>query len=330
MTTDDALENLPEGVQSVVLFDTNAYRALAGGGDAQQALTRVERLRAEEERRGIQPLACPTVLMELIAHLGDPADPSYRTAKAALIAAAFHCTMSDGNATYVAIAPSPDLQLCHTLWDRWPDDLLQVDNTIRGLAQAVADDPSEEGLDRIRDDLKLAAETVERAEQIFVEGMRQHLIENLRAELREVAEAATRKEVLSAYRAFLDSDLSRSRVAEVHVRRAMSYLDAVNDSDEEIARKAERVADFFSVTIELYVIVARGIAEDDWDLSKGKGGNYLWDLQVTFLIGSEHTIQGRPMRVVSADKRIIEAAEEARVTELVQPYQKYRGELAAS
>ena len=142
----DGLAELPTWVEEVVVFDTNAYRALAGRGEAQGATESVKKLRKEERSAGILALACPTVLMELIAHLGDSSDPSYRPALAALTAAVTHCTMSDEESENVAIAPSPDLQLCHTLWQAWPEPLQRIDNTIRGLAGTVAANPTEEGL----------------------------------------------------------------------------------------------------------------------------------------------------------------------------------------
>lgn len=330
MTSNDSLSKLPDWVDQIVVFDTNAYRELAGGGDIETAFRRVEELRGEERRAGIQPLASPTVLMELIAHLADPADPSYRPAKAALTAAGVHCMMSEGGSSHVAIAPSPDLQLCHTLWGRWPDDLQKMDNTIRGVAQAVADGPSDENLETFREDLMLSAEAVDRAEQAFAMSMRQHLIKNLRAELDEATKGATRKEVLDAFRKYLDSDRARRMVAEAHVRRAMSHLGDITDSDEEIGRKGERIERWFSVAIELYVRIVRKIAESNWDLTAGKGGNYLWDLQVAFLVGKEHEIQGRRTLVVSADKEIIAAAADAGVTDVVQPYEDYRGTLVAT
>lgn len=155
---------LPTWVERVVAFDTNAYRALASTAEPEDARRRAQALVRAERNQGIQALAYPTVLWELMAHLGSVTDPSYGVAKAALVAAVEHTSMPIGERDHPAIWISPDLQLCRSLWDVAPKTPLDTDDLLRGIAARVAEDPSELALDKIRPDLAMLGREVHEAE----------------------------------------------------------------------------------------------------------------------------------------------------------------------
>ena len=113
--------DLPSEIEGVRIFDTNSYRRLAHDASDTEAVRRTADLVASEKRNHIQAIASPVVLLELLAHLGDPGDPSYTNCKAAVCAAERHCRMAlDSGDTHIAIAPSTDLQLCISLAGEWP------------------------------------------------------------------------------------------------------------------------------------------------------------------------------------------------------------------
>src|SRR5690606_34730708 len=108
--------------------------------------------------------------------------------------------------------------------------------------------------------------------------------------------------------------------------RASSHL-TEPPLEPDVDGMARYIARNFAVAIELYVRLTRKIAESNWDLTKGKGANYLWDLQVAFLVGPNHTFQDRPAVVVTSDKAIRKAAEAGGVADLILDYGMYRQSL---
>jgi len=206
------------------------------------------------------------------------------------------------------------------LWRSTPDDL------IRAVAMRVAEDPSGSRLDAIRQDLTTISRKLADAETLFAISMQQHLMSNFQNEAQLRGSTATKKELLEALRTYLETDLARVTVALAHVLRASLYAGA-SDSGTEIQQKARFVAEKFAVAIQLYIDIVRKIAESDWDLTTGKGPNYLWDLQVAFLIGEDHTVLGRPASIVTSDNDIIEAARVRRMGETVHSFAVYRKSL---
>ena len=81
----------------------------------------------------------------------------------------------------------------------------------------------------------------------------------------------------------------------------------------------------FEAGIRLYAAMMKKIFVSNWDLTKGgKGANLLWDLQVAFLVGKGHAVQGRSMFLVSGDRAIVHAAHEAGLGEDVMSFDAYR------
>lgn len=319
---------LGEWVRTVIAFDTNAYRTIAHGASPEEAVGRAERLVRAERACGIQAMASPVVLLELLAHLGDPTDPSHEVCKSAVCAAVRHCRMPiDDNAYHVAIRPSTDLQLCISLWDIWPEPLLKNDDMIRAIALRVSEDPSDAALDYIRPDLMMVREELQKTEAAFAEGTNAYLMPAIEASAKELGLDVDTTELRKASLEYLDTAKARELVAEAHVLRAMDHT-SIEETAEGLAEKAKLVADGFEVGIRLYVHLMKKILVSHWDLTKGKGANLLWDMQVAFLIGKHQALQGRPLLVVSGDRAIVDAAVDAGVGDAVLSYEAYRTRVA--
>lgn len=322
-------DQLNSWVRRVVAFDTNAYRSLAFRASPEEARWKARVLVERERTHGIQALTYPTVLWELMAHLDSPTDPSYGVAKAAVVAAVEHTSVPIGDVKHPAIWLSPDLQLCRSLWDVTPKKLLETDDLLRGIAARVAQDPSEAALDRIRQDLVAVSHKVKDAERDFAMSMQQHLMANLEAEACARGSRPSRKDLLRAYVGNLGTERAREAVALAHVLRAMSYTE-VTETPEETQQKARWVADKFRVAVTLYTEVVGKITRSDWDLTTGKGPNYLWDLQVAFLVGNEHSVEGRPATIVTDDEDIVGAAATSGARSVIMSYQEYRQSISSS
>ena len=319
--------DLPDEIQRVVVFDTNAYRQMAWGGDVGAGRERARSLVERERSAGTQALGFPPVLLELMAHLADPAGESYDVARAAVVIAAEHCAMPRDDATIgLAIQPSPDSQLCQSLFHATPERVSRNDDLVRAMARRVADDPSDAGLEKIRADLQTVSRLTDEAESVFARSMRQHLMDDMTTNVRARGHGYTRKELLDSFREYLVTEVSAQVVAEAHVSRAADILDRVLEPSE-LHDMARWLTEKFPVPIEMYRQVVRKIAESNWDLTEGKGANLLWDLQVAFLIGEEHTVSGRPTVVVTGDKEILKAAKACGAESRVLSLNDYREQL---
>ena len=309
----------------VVAFDTNAYRALAYNADPVEAVGRTERLLEVERAEGIRPLASTVVLMELLAHLGDPEDPSYDVCKSAICAAVRHCRMnSDSGDYHVAIRPGTDLQLCIALWGLWPGTLLHNDDMIRAIALRIGEDPSEDAMQQLRPDLEMVSRVMAETERTFAESTRAYLMPQIEASATELGLTTDRGDLRTDSLAYLETEQARELVAEAFVLRARDHT-SVRETAEETRERARFVAKEFEAGIRLYVAMMKKILVSNWDLTKGgKGANLLWDMQVAFLVGKGHAVQGRSVFLVSGDRAIVDAAHEAGLGEDVMSFDVYR------
>lgn len=315
-------------IEGVRVFDTNSYRRLAHNASPEEAVQRATDLVAAERRNHIQAIASPVVLLELLAHLGDPVDPSYTNCKAAVCAVERHCRMPfDVGGTHIALAPSTDLQLCISLAGEWPEVLVRNDDLIRAIVLRVSEDPSEEALEEFREDLQEVAVLAAETERTFSEGTKRYLMENVEESARQLGFDGERATLRRAFLDYLDTPQAFEQTAEAHVLRAQDSL-SLEDTPEVLGEKARFVADGFAVGIRLYLQLVRKIVESNWDLTQGKGANLLWDMQVAFLIGRDHTFAGRPCAVVTGDRAIIAAAAAARLRDTILDYGDYRSQLA--
>jgi len=320
--------DFPSEIEGVRIFDTNSYRRLAHNASDEEAVRRATDLVASERGNHIQAIASPVVLLELLAHLGDPVDPSYANCKAAVCAAERHCRMAlDSGGTHIAIAPSTDLQLCISLTGEWPEALVHNDDLIRAIALRVSEDPSEQALGGFREDLREVSRLAAETERTFSEGTERYLMDNVEKSAREMGFDGGRADLRRAFLAYLDTPQAFEQTAEAHVLRAQDNL-SLEDTPEVLGEKARFVADGFAVGIGLYLQLVKKIVESNWDLTQGKGANLLWDMQVAFLIGRDHTFADRPCAVVTGDRAIVSAAVAAGLGDAILDYGDYRSQLA--
>lgn len=286
---------ITRAVDRVVVFDAPAYRRLVGRRHTPKAVELFDGTAREERSVGIQPIAYSTVLLELLAPLAYPEADDYENAKAAAVAAVRHCRIPrKGGGEDVAVWASSGLQLCLSLFHRWPDELLQTDDLVRELAERLEEEPSEEMLDRFRDDLLTVAGRLEAWRESFAASMREHM----------------------------EKPLSAETVARAHVRRAASHVpDDVPDA--ELTRMAEWLARKFGVAVAMYRQIVEDTREAGATLTSGRAAELLWNLQVAFLVGETHKLEGKPAVVVSGDDDIVRAAKACGLGAKVIPALRY-------
>ncbi|MBW3534128.1 MAG: hypothetical protein KY453_02750 [Gemmatimonadetes bacterium] len=271
---------ITRAVDRVVVFDAPAYRRLVGRRHTAKATELFDALGRDERETGIQPIGYSTVLLELLAPLADPEADGYENAKAAAVAAVRHCRIpTKGGGEDVAVWASSGLQLCLSLFHRWPDELLEIDDRVRSLVERLAEEPSEAMLDTFRDDFGVVAERLEAWRDSFAASLKEHM----------------------------ETPLSIETVAEAHVQRAASHV-SDDVSEAELRRMVDWFARKFEVAVAMYRQIVEDTREEGGTITSERAAELLWNLQVAFLIGETHKLDGKPAVVVSGDDDIVKAA----------------------
>ncbi len=271
---------ITRAVDRVVVFDAPAYRRLVGLRHTTKACELVDEVVKEERELGLQAIGSSTVLLDLMAPLADPDGERYENDKAAAVAAVRHCAIpTKGGGEDVAVWASSGLQLCLSLFHRWPRELLETDDRVRAVAARLAEEPSEAMLDAHRDELVTLQERASSWREAFADALKEHI----------------------------DRPLTAEAVARAHVQRAASHVPE-EVADEELGRMTDWLARKFDVAVAMY----RQIVEDAQDagtpLTSERAAELLWNLQVAFLVGETHALDGRPVTVVSGDDDVVKAA----------------------
>ncbi len=301
----ESIHALAPSIKQITIFDTNVYRRRAMGADPAEARRRFELLRHKESAKGIQAMAHPYVLLELLARLAEPADAHYSTVKAAIIGMYEHAAISDGKERHLAIVPDPDTQICYSLYGRYPDGADETLAILAAIPAEIYSDPSESNLDRMRPDLAGFARIVREREQRFVEDMKIHLGQDPAAPWRPFSgDKKVRRDLI----AYLDSAEAETSVLEALVIRAQRQLGTAEDP-AETREKADAMRPHFKVGVSIYNSWIRTAVRDGVDPAIPKHANTLWDLHICFAVGPDSTIQGRPIRLVTDERKLRTAAE---------------------
>lgn len=86
-----------------VIFDTNAYRYLAGNRSADEVSQVILAIRQEERRQGIRASMAPPVSLELFNHFEDEKDPHFSQCLVALVGSYLHThDLDQGVVPYMA------------------------------------------------------------------------------------------------------------------------------------------------------------------------------------------------------------------------------------
>lgn len=121
---------------ATIIFDTNAYRQLVHGLDAEAVQLVIGDLKLREERAGLHGAASPYVMLELLAHLADPEDPAYSDCFLALRLQQIHCELGLGTGQ-IAMLGDFESHLSRALYNAPLPDHDHVTNNVALVAQSV-------------------------------------------------------------------------------------------------------------------------------------------------------------------------------------------------
>jgi len=306
----------------LVIFDTNTYIGLGSGG--------VRDLRRAERTVGVVGVASLWVLVEMMVHLADPDDPAFGRSWSGIRALRAHTEITDSRAL-IPFLGSPRDALGVELF-RWEDPATKAIAALVGETVLEATAENNPGHPRFRSACKHARE--------FVEGQQSHF----GRELSDVKDGIRR---LAA-----EKGINVSPGALAAANRRFLREDGINYAAETLARElagragksitgtalqypSRRVREVLPVAVHFFRNELERLVAGQGDPSKPHNSNSIWDLELACMASpgldaTDRLLQtGSPPLVVTNERRILRAADEAALGELVLDETAYRSWLGS-
>lgn len=309
-----------------VVFDTNAYRETTFGKNTEATKDYFRVLREKESKLGNQAFAHPLVMLELLANLVDPEKPNYEYHKSAVSALAEHCLLRNDPDCSIAIIADGESQLCESLYRRHPKEYETGMKNLSRLCRRVYESDDDNLLANIRPIFIKLAEVMEAKERRFIEDMRRFVVKAIdpnATDWNPLKNDILRRRRMSTY---VNSDHYLKLMAICQVFKTQSFL-GIQESDKEVANKADFVIKLFKAPLKLYLEILNRIIQTGCNVEKPKRRNWIWDIQIAFCIGHGHLADNRRVIFVTKDKDIVAAAKAAECGELVMTTDEYLGVL---
>jgi hypothetical protein len=311
-----------------IIFDTNAYRNLVYSCRPEELIPRIDELALQELRQGVQPFASPWVLIELFARLAEPTSAAYNNCRDAVRSIWRHCAVQhpEQDIPVLAIAAGSEEQLCKTLFGVDLADHRAASSLLATGCKQVYEAGESGSLDELQpvfEDMKRHVAAVERD---FVSDLFKYAVKGFNADAVDWNPLAKKPELRAAVLEFSKSPEALERVAEAIVlKAAMLSHSQLNRKlgRERLEDMKDAVQEHFSVSLQHYNDILHRIARTGSDYTKKNRANDIWDHQLTFLIGRNHSIAGKQVKLISDDGGISEAARKAGVPELVCSLEDY-------
>lgn len=286
-----------------VVFDTNAYRNLAGANPPAGGWTTAA-LVARERQRGITSYVNPYVVMELASHLSDPTKPAFAECRTGLEALYEHCRV-DGGDEFRLIADSESL-IAHMLFGREPSGSADTTQALAKFTAMVANTPPGPLPPLMAKDSKTLADILHARETAFIADMK--------SVVNRLNPAASDWNPLGADPSSRDARLKDVRspkmpwsIALGHVLKARTQL-GMPTAAPTLEDETDAVLKAGSASITLYRDILERLVATGCDMTKKARQNWIWDMQIAFAVGQDFGDPPKPLVLVTGDGAILDAA----------------------
>lgn len=302
-------------VKRVVIFDTNAYRNLTFSLSLAESKAKAVKLREHEKKAGVAILAHPIAIWELLAHLVDATDPAYTHCLNAITALGEHAasrSRMDGGVNIIADALST---VCRELFGRLPPGYEQGLQNLGSLVTYItkhAPDISHPIAQQNIQKLGLGMQAKEKAWIIGMQSTLGHFSPEVVKEVFEVGSATDNDALRKAREYFGSETFFKGWSAFIVVSNALD-VGIADLTQQQIDSKAEMVRKLFPVPFKLMSALLQKLASPkpaNIANARAKRWNFIWDSMISFSVGPG-TIEGAPVFLVTGDKEIIAAAQDA-------------------
>lgn len=304
-----------------IIADANFYRGL---GD--QLLSDLQRLEAVSD---VRVHAFPYTLLELLAHTATPADPSYGPAKAALRRVTRHAgrLAPDGSAT-MSICRDSEQILAQAIFKQEIQRREGWLHSVGSIAFAVAESRDHADLARFQEELDSIAQWVQTTEDEFVRHLWEAIVLPLYPQAQSWKEICLDPVVGTAIRDFAKSPQALANLARGALARTGRALGVASyqPTEEHVAFVVEHFRTGLAFT---NVYVTRMLSEGT-NMGSKRHRNTCWDEALAFAISAALHLEDRPVVLVSDDRLLHEAAQQAARSDLVLTLAAYEGFLGHS
>ncbi|MCW9706531.1 hypothetical protein [Fodinibius salsisoli] len=303
-----------------VVLDTNAYRYLASNLSQKETKKLVDKINTLEEERDIVSFTSHVVAAELLSHLNDNNDPHYTNCRNAANAL-FHHNINDDNGNLRFVADS-ESELCRILFERESPHWEELTAQQNHLLYEIYNKSEDEELSHISDHLNEISQRVEQSEKQFVKDMWNYVVKTAKSDAKDwddVRDDSDAREEAMKYLRSADQELN---TAKGLVIKTMNILN-IKQTQEVINDKARYLSKIFDAHIKLYSQILEKILLGGANVENKSRPNWIWDLQLSFYIGEESSIDGRKTYLITSDGEILKAAEEANSSDYVFELNEY-------
>ena len=292
-----------------IVFDTNAYRCLSGGKEEKVRKLFEDLANIEKENR-INSMSQPVVLMELLSHLADTADSYYDICKKALIGAYIHCKEIDEYPPRMLL--DFDVHLCELLFKKHTEKLASLEQSYGRIAYQVYKDSSDGNMEKLRNNFVIVAENRKNLKQKFIDKFIN--VFNVK-DKKEFDDAVKFGEFLRI-------------IASSQIEKTLNYmeLDKSNIKKDDYEVYLDKVIEKFKTPLILFQTFIQKAFNHYGDMNVEKRANTYFDFQILFIVG-DHTINQKPILLVTNDKEMIDASKELNCEDKIIKLDNYLKEI---
>ncbi|MEO8067581.1 MAG: hypothetical protein ABI599_07815 [Flavobacteriales bacterium] len=317
---------LPEGTNTIVVFDTNAYRLLSETATLEQARDIGSRLRARAREHGQAVLASPIVIWELVTHLGDTADPAYAVCQRALVMLAHHTEGWVHEDHRLQPLPFGSAFVCHALYGAAAkNDTLNAEALQRMAVHARDHAPDLSDTAFTANAAEFASQ-MDKKEQEWLGSMKL-LIEALAPAnaIRIVGEGSDEEIRRRLIDLFSDTHLWPKLSQDVVEQHAATLGFAQSEAD--LRGRTAFMMRTFEASYRMFAGLMGKLTTPSGinvESRKRKWWNFIWDQDLCYLLGPAHVVGSCDLRLVTGDKAFKTAATAARCDDRVFKLDEYR------
>ena len=318
---------LPGWVNEIVVWDTGAYRDFVRRKEScDQNRQHADEVREKERAKGIQAMASPLVIWELVNHLSDPADEDRDSCLKALCQLAVHCRSGEDRGSALMMVPGPETTMCMTLFSEVPSKYEQYYDELQKMAVHVGNTAPELLGPMEQSIVDTHALNMATKEAGFREGLgRFQEAFRLGIEAKVKVERLSEEDAIKWAKQELASDKWERQFAEMicstHAEMLGKHL-----SRNELEGRINHLIMYFSTPWRHFVVMLRKFMEKNSPPIEGrkkKWENFVWDNGLSYLLGENHRYGAVPLRLITGDTEIHDGAEEAGCMSRIQTMPDY-------
>jgi hypothetical protein len=297
------------GINRIYVFDTNAYREGFFFRSRRGIHRRVQRIRTAEASKGIRPLASPIVIWEMIAHVAEPTSRGYRNCVEGITALVAHTRVQDVPNSPIALTAFPEALICSAFFNMRPPIPATNAESLNQLAYYVyLNAPKLNNADAQRGFRAWEAKMVKH-ENDWKNDVRALIAAFDPSLVKPLIGGTTDKDVRRRIAKYFQSQGFQDGWAGSEIDKYAALL-AITVSPTDHTRYAADFKASFGAPFRMLVAHLLAFMDPDINLEREvrPWPNFIWDYQLSFLIGNGQSINGLPVYLVTGDKGIAKAA----------------------